>query len=238
MRWNLTFVCGVLALAGVCWGAGKEEEVNKEQFHKELLQVAASYAKKNPVDYNLRNSPLDCRMPLPGVPAVSESDDQATHGRKLYYLFAKSARTYWQLTQGKQEEKKEQAMPKVAEPGFWLVKESWSSRKLSVEEYRKTARPLEFPAVSHFAKQGDHYVEAQDKKGLFVMLKKAADTPDTDQGWVYATISPDGKRVTSAGRVASCMKCHEQAQHDRMLGIPGLPKELNGLTLDSLPIDK
>ena len=43
-------------------------------------------------------------------------------------------------------------------------------------------------------------------------------TPGTDDGWVYGTVSADGKTVTSAGRVDSCMRCHE-TRKDRVFGI-------------------
>ena len=59
---------------------------------------------------------------------------------------------------------------------------------------------------------------AGDLHGLFVMHKLAADTPDTDQGWVYGTVDRDGV-VTAAGRIASCMRCHEGAAADRRFGL-------------------
>jgi hypothetical protein len=55
---------------------------------------------------------------------------------------------------------------------------------------------------------------------LFVMLKLDPTTPETDRGWVYATVTPDMKHVTAAGRVESCMSCHVDAAHDRQFGIP------------------
>ena len=52
------------------------------------------------------------------------------------------------------------------------------------------------------------------------MFKLDPATPETDEGWVYATVSPAGQ-VTSAGRVASCMGCHEtSATHERLYGVP------------------
>ena len=50
------------------------------------------------------------------------------------------------------------------------------------------------------------------------MFQAADDAPDTDEGWVYGTVSSDGQTVTSAGRVASCMNCHQEAQHGRLFG--------------------
>jgi hypothetical protein len=55
------------------------------------------------------------------------------------------------------------------------------------------------------------------------MFRLDPSTPDTDAGWVYATVTPDGQ-VTSAGRVASCMGCHEtSATHERLFGVPKGP---------------
>jgi hypothetical protein len=45
-------------------------------------------------------------------------------------------------------------------------------------------------------------------------------TPGTDLGWVYGTLDADGARVTSSGRVQSCMGCHTQAPSERLFGIP------------------
>jgi len=48
-------------------------------------------------------------------------------------------------------------------------------------------------------------------------------TAETDAGWVYATVAPTGE-VTSSGRVASCMGCHEaSATHERLYGVPLSP---------------
>jgi hypothetical protein len=51
------------------------------------------------------------------------------------------------------------------------------------------------------------------------MFKLDPKTPGTDEGWVYGTVTADGKTVTSAGRVASRMKCHQEAPHDRLFGL-------------------
>ena len=50
------------------------------------------------------------------------------------------------------------------------------------------------------------------------MMKLDPKTPGADDGWVYGTVSADGKTVTSAGRVASCMKCHE-TRPTRLFGL-------------------
>jgi len=59
---------------------------------------------------------------------------------------------------------------------------------------------------------------AGDRTDLFVMTKVGAGE-GTDLGWVYGTVAPDGT-VTSAGRVASCMGCHDRdGRHERLFGV-------------------
>jgi hypothetical protein len=52
---------------------------------------------------------------------------------------------------------------------------------------------------------------------LFLMMKTGE--PDSDDGWIYATATPDGKSITSWGKLASCMECHQSAKHDRLFGL-------------------
>ncbi len=59
----------------------------------------------------------------------------------------------------------------------------------------------------------------EQQSALFIMTKLDPTTKDTDEGWIYGTVTPDGKTVTSAGRVESCMKCHIQAKNDRLFGM-------------------
>jgi hypothetical protein len=63
---------------------------------------------------------------------------------------------------------------------------------------------------------------AAELAGLYIMFKLDRATPDTDEGWVYATITAAGE-VTAAGRVGSCMGCHETAQYERLFGVPKSP---------------
>jgi hypothetical protein len=64
----------------------------------------------------------------------------------------------------------------------------------------------------------------KEKSDLFIMFKLNPGTPETDEGWVYGIVTADRKKVTSAGRVASCMSCHLEAPHDRLFG-PHVPAE-------------
>jgi hypothetical protein len=110
-----------------------------------------------------------------------------------------------------------------------VVKESWVPEV--VTEPDASYNPGSFrpspgagdPDADHFygyAKgEGGVVYRAGTPAGLFIMFKLDATTPDTDQGWVYATVTTAGQ-VTSAGRVASCMGCHEAAEHERLFGVP------------------
>src|SRR5262245_58267471 len=57
------------------------------------------------------------------------------------------------------------------------------------------------------------------KSGYFIMSKMHPKTPGTDAGWVYRTVSANSKKVLSAGKLQSCMKCHQEAPRDRIFGL-------------------
>jgi hypothetical protein len=78
--------------------------------------------------------------------------------------------------------------------------------------------PRQVPFLPYARKEGRLY-QAKEKVGLFVMYKLDPQTPGTDEGWVYGTVTADGKKVTSAGRVQSCTACHRHAPHDRLFGL-------------------
>jgi hypothetical protein len=95
---------------------------------------------------------------------------------------------------------------------------------------------------------GDSLYRAAKTDRLFIMIKLDSKTPDTDNGWVYGTATPEinfnvngglwyansadphiinintEAKVTSAGRVASCMGCHQKAKNDRLFGLPSPEK--------------
>ena len=56
-------------------------------------------------------------------------------------------------------------------------------------------------------------------KTLFVMTRVPAQTPGTDEGWVYGTLTPDGRTVTGSGRIEACMDCHAGANRERLFGL-------------------
>jgi hypothetical protein len=166
-----------------------------------IKEAVSGYEKFVCVTGSPKVAPTDCRMPPPIV-RVSAAEKQ--HGGKLYLLYARHAEGREYIEAGK-----------PARVGQTLVKESW--QKVAGEPKAPTEagkRYLATPVVH----EGDATWHAGDAAGLFVMHKLAPETPDTDQGWIYGTIDRDGI-VTSAGKVASCIRCHEDATEDRRFGL-------------------
>jgi hypothetical protein len=147
-----------------------------------LLEIARTYESYGRVDDEFRLAPALCTADVDPGPdrRISSSPDLATHGRKLYRLYAKE-----------QTDSGSYIVAGEANPvGQVVVKESWA---------------LEPP---------------REKAELFIMYKLDPETPDTDEGWVYGTVTGDGTAVISGGRLASCMSCHLEAPHDRLFGLP------------------
>lgn len=146
-----------------------------------LVEIGQGYAAYGRVDDMARWAPTLCKQPAPEPPRLSVSRDPETHGRKLYYLFAKNREAY-------------RIGRDVPQPvGQVLVKESWFPSATSTSKHPKTG----------------------DRGPLFVMMKTGE--TDSDEGWIYATLTPDGRSVTSSGKLASCMECH-QSKTDRLFG--------------------
>jgi hypothetical protein len=160
-------------------------------------------------------SPLDCRAPPSPGPFVSASDDAATHGRKLYHLFVRDHAAYCPGPNSVEGS----LAPRVPAPiGQTIVKESWEPVRLDPSAAVPVARFGSLPE-DHASRDGHVYRRGAPRE-LFVMLKLDAATPETDAGWIYATVTPDRKTVTAAGRIATCIRCHERAPYDRQFGVP------------------
>jgi hypothetical protein len=229
-RW----ICVALAMssmAGCDRGAGSPpaaEPVNASELHQVLLQIASEYRSWGRVDDEARWGPLGCRNPDPGRAYASSSKDANTHGQKLYSLFARDRNAYVHLSNHKN-----------TDAGQTIVKESWvpeeftgPGRKPDLHRDQhlviRTPNPASTERDARSGRLDDRFFPYAEKHGklfraskqadLFVMTKLDPKTPDTDAGWVYATITPDGKNVTSAGRVESCMECHRN-RPDRLFGL-------------------
>jgi hypothetical protein len=170
---------------------------------KEIEDVARDYVSWGRIDDAMRWAPYDCLMPPPARPRMSASADATTHGQKLYSVFAKMHEGY--------------RNPSITlAEGQIVVKESWTPERMTEPPPPMHDMKL-YAENDHFypfvQKDGEWYRAAR-KAGLYVMMKKKA-SPDTDEGWVYGTITADGV-VTSAGRVESCATCHAKATHERL----------------------
>ena len=180
-----------------------EENTNNPIFHDQLLAVANEYFEYGLVNPAPRMAITLCRQP-PRAPMLSESDDSNTHGKKLYFLFAKNSAHY--LRQDNTDSPIGQA----------FVKEAWK-----VIPQDETDRQFTHPSgknVSSRATIGSKQVMLGDQHHLFIMLKTDSDTPETDQGWIYGVIDSQSKEVLGSGKIQSCIECHLDAKHDRLFG--------------------
>ncbi|HEY5934654.1 MAG TPA: hypothetical protein VIU61_08465, partial [Kofleriaceae bacterium] len=129
---------------------------------------------------------------------MSEAEE-SPHGKKLYYLWASDRAAY---------------LKAEVKTGFAIVKESFAAVPPTKP---RVANPGVFETPLHDTIEADgKRLTTGAAKGLYVMTKLGGE--GTDAGWIYGTISTDGV-VTSAGRVATCMGCHEDAPHDRLFGL-------------------
>lgn len=187
-------------------------------FDGQMLEIAKAYESYQLLIPNLNFVATDCR-PIGSASDTSlyfsQSTDSQTHGRKMYVVFAKDVPrgTYSYIPRAKS-----------TPVGQAIVKEAWTP-----EEVPDDGKPMwQQPAIRRrsnqnfvpYLRKDGHLYHAKEKSALFVMFKMDSKTPDTDEGWVYGTVTPDGKKVTSAGKVESCMKCHQEAPHDRLFGLP------------------
>src|SRR5262245_15672826 len=240
----LCLLLGLAVLAHALVPLAGGAKANPEPTREERLSGAARvYRKFGRVDGDTRWSPALCRPPFPALAHFSASEEEATHGRKLYSAFAKHRESYLSFADREQP------------TGQIIVKEAWHPELVTDAAEKPTAvftkppgyrgrwdreadgREKAQPDASRTAELSsptdefpDYYVpyatrdgklyRVGTKAGLFVMMKLAPNTPETDRGWLYGTVASDGKTVTAAGRVTACMRCHERAEHDRVYGLP------------------
>jgi hypothetical protein len=178
---------------------------------EQAVTFAAEYTAWGRVDDQLRWAPFLCAIPYPGIARQSASDDPATHGQKLYSVFAKNHAAY----------------PRGPHTGQVIVKQSWKAELVSGNgtgagfnpgSYRSDAG-IEADHFYPYAEKDGAVYRASEPAGLYLMWKVEPATDDSDEGWIYATITTAGQ-VTAAGRVSSCMGCHEMADHERLFGVP------------------
>ena len=171
-------------------------------FTETIKAAAKDYQAFPRVTGEAKRAPTDCRLP-PTLARRSAAEKE--HGQKLYLLYARMAENGEYLKAGQ-----------PAQVGQTLVKESWQC--VDGPQAGKTEASERYSFGAPVLQEGDKVCHAGAFHGLFVMHKLAADTKDTDQGWIYGTIDRDGV-VTAAGKVASCIQCHQDAVEDRRFGL-------------------
>jgi hypothetical protein len=146
-----------------------------DRWRESVLAAVADYRSYTKVaDYPLW-APEMCAAPRPSVQFMSDATAGRAHGQKLYFLWVKDLAAYNPPRASMTEETPQGA-------GQIIVKET-------------------FHAI-----EGEGSIEANGKKykagergPLFVMMRFDDKREGTDRGWIYATLTEDGKEVTSAG---------------------------------------
>jgi len=183
-------------------------EANDPRWHATLKEIAAHYTSWGRVDDQMRWAPTLCAMPRPAQARISASGDESTHGRKLYTLYAKDPVAYGapkSFMAGPE-------LPSLADLTQVVVKEAF--RPLEVANDGGLGLGGGLLPAEH---EGKRYMPGEPA-GIYVVFKPSKPLAETDAGWVYGTVTADGTTVTSAGKVASCMGCHEHAKHERLFG--------------------
>jgi len=224
-------------LAGLCCVTVEQEEPQGApaavgvqeavELRAALLEIGERYEEFGRLDDEMRWAPWLCRMPDSPRARLSASTHERTHGEKLYGLFVKDPESYAGLPASDRQflENGEALLPGSSQLldqlGQVIVKEAWLPERYEAspervdEEYELWGPSGLRPVVL----DGGLW-RAAERKGLFVMYQAPEGTPGTDAGWVYGTLTPDGREVTAQGRLAACMQCHLEAGPGRLFGLP------------------
>ena len=185
-------------------------EENDPALHEALREIANGYAGFTRADGSWW-SPLDCMAPPADQAKRSLAPESSPHGRKIYTLHILDFDGYVKETQTAvgQDRGRVQLGDRLTGATQAIVKASFAPTSHQAEA-RSGIRPVE-------AEDGT-VTYAGAPRDLFIMYKPKLGSRTTDQGWLYGTVTADGKTVTSAGLVGSCMGCHEKAPHGRLFG--------------------
>jgi len=174
-----------------------------------LMRAAARhYPEWGRVDERPAVAPTRCAAQASlGKASTPRLSDAGPHKKKLYYLWASDRAAYLALS-----------APDASVPvGFTIVKEAFVALPFDGKARHEghgvgAPEPRDWLALADGTK-----LQTGKHSALFVMTK-VGPREGTDAGWLYGTVAPSGK-VTSVGRIDSCMGCHESAPHDRLFGL-------------------
>lgn len=193
----------------------------KPNDYNDALRIAAkSYKNWMRVSDMAHWAPTMCRAQGPASALNSQSEDDDTHGKKLYHLYCNVGMDYnfqpqyWIDTKAGQK-------PSAFNAGIVVVKETWTPVEVDLASAREKGRVENFDVVY----PPEYHVTATkawkmgEQRDLFIMLRTDDKKMEgTDEGWVYAVVSKDGEEIRSAGRIDSCMGCHKEAKFERLFG--------------------
>jgi len=189
-------------------------------WQEDLLAAAQAYRSWRRVT-DAHWAPWQCFLPPPSGARRSKSADEGTHGGKLFFLYTEDSNFYgWVLPRGVKSPMGTR-LSGPAPTGFVIVKESWSPIEVDIADVPRLPVENSFDRTipAEYLIEVPRAYRTDKLQGLFIMLKKDPGTPGTDEGWVYGTVSADGRTVTSSGRVQACMRCHQNASRDRLFGM-------------------
>ncbi len=210
-------------------GANAPDIDTNAPLNEQLQFIAKTYTKWTRVSDNANFAPVLCRAPARIGVQISEASSESEHARKLYFLFARRADDYPLFHSNRWYDQSGRPLLDAKSPqqpvGQVIVKESFHA--FPATEAEAAAALATEPGnnrdlASIFARESNadgtsSFARIGEPTGLFIMLKVDPATPDTDNGWIYATTTSTGE-VTSSGRVESCMNCHVKAPYDRLFG--------------------
>lgn len=215
---------GVLLLAPGCRSAERVDPVAADWSSEVSAGVADYQSRMTRLTGPVLWAPELCIALPPVTPIFSSAPEDSPHGRKLYHLYTNDAAGYRGATSGDDEHQpftlvKEARVPVLVDEslGLWSPNDSYAINLGNPTE----SLERQHLGAARSPDNGKLYAPGL-VTSLFLMRRVGdANTPGTDQGWIYGVTSQDGSRVWDSGLIASCIECHRKAPHGRLFGLPG-----------------
>jgi hypothetical protein len=190
-------------------------DVRDQRFVDTIYAATDLYSFWGKLDEGARAAPIPCSAGAmgrtdPGPVRMSAAAD-GPHVKKLYYLYPSAHDVYAQ----------DGSVP----VGFTIVKEAYAALPITGKEMAERNHGFADDPTT-ITVDGKHYAMG-DRTELFAMMKVDA-TEGTDRHWIYAILDTD-RTVRAVGRIERCMKCHEDATHERLFGVVTKPRPARGI---------